>query len=144
MMHRHIVYTVHSETGRPGGTTTAVCTKAPPSDRWLDRAKPSRMNGILEMPRARLCPAWGTLAEALRPGQPYNESKTVDDGNASDVLDDDPERLRGYLQGRAMPGRFTTAAEVVIVGASAGETGRASVTGPIRLAEARRCRRNGR
>ena len=48
----------------------------PETDRFLDRAKPSYMGGLFEMANARLYPFWGGLTEALRTGQPQNESKT--------------------------------------------------------------------
>ncbi|MGH7165968.1 MAG: methyltransferase family protein, partial [Nitrospiraceae bacterium] len=38
--------------------------------RFLDRAKPSYIGGILEMANARLYPFWGSLTEGLRSGQP--------------------------------------------------------------------------
>lgn len=66
------------------------------TDLFLDRAKPSYIGGILEMANARLYGFWGSLTEALRTGEPQNESK----GGGDDVfaaLYADPERLRGFL-----------------------------------------------
>ena len=45
------------------------------TDHFLDRAKPSYVGGILEMPEARLYRFWGDLTEALRTGKPQNEIK---------------------------------------------------------------------
>ena len=47
----------------------------PATDRYLDRAKPSYIGGMLEMANARLYPFWGGLTEALRTGRPQNEAK---------------------------------------------------------------------
>src|SRR4029079_15410372 len=73
---------------------------------FLDRAKPSYLGGLLEMATARLHPFWGRLTEALRTGQPQNESRTGDDFFGA--LYADPERLRQFL--RAMTGLSTGAA----------------------------------
>ena len=64
------------------------------ADLYLDRAKPSYIGGILEMANARLYRFWGALTEALRTGEPQNESK----GSGEDLfgpLYADPDRLRG-------------------------------------------------
>ena len=45
------------------------------ADLYLDRAKPGYIGGILEMANARLYRFWGALTEALRTGEPQNESK---------------------------------------------------------------------
>ena len=47
----------------------------PATDRFLDRAKPSYVGGILEMANARLYGFWGSLTEGLRTGSPQNEAK---------------------------------------------------------------------
>lgn len=62
---------------------------------FLDRNKPSYVGGILEMANARLYGFWGGLTEALRTGQPQNESKAGGDlfGN----LYRDPAKLEGFL-----------------------------------------------
>jgi hypothetical protein len=73
---------------------------------FLDRAKPSYLGGLLEMANARLYPFWGRLTEALRTGEPQNESRTGDDFFGA--LYADPERLRQFL--RAMTGLSTGAA----------------------------------
>ncbi len=69
----------------------------PDSEIFLDRNKPSYVGGILEMANARLYGFWGHLTEALRTGQPQNESK--DDRTVSPfrALYADPARLKGFL-----------------------------------------------
>lgn len=68
---------------------------------FLDRNKPSYMGGLLEMANSRLYGFWGSLTEALRTGQPQNESKSGG-GNPFEALYADPERLKGFL--KAMSG----------------------------------------
>src|SRR5206468_1956936 len=52
-----------------------VYRNTPPTDLYLDRAKPSYLGGFFEMCSARLYPAWGSLREALQTGKPQNEAK---------------------------------------------------------------------
>ncbi|MEP7026961.1 MAG: methyltransferase [Candidatus Eisenbacteria bacterium] len=68
----------------------------PETGLFLDRAKPSYMGGILEMANQRLYPFWGRLTEALRTGQPQNESR---DGDADMFVNlyADPARLQEFL-----------------------------------------------
>jgi O-methyltransferase domain/Dimerisation domain len=73
----------------------------PETDIYLDRAKPSYIGGLLEMSNRRLYPFWGHLTEALRSGQPQNESK--DGGpNPFAAMYADPVNLEGFL--KAMTG----------------------------------------
>jgi len=72
----------------------------PATARFLDRAQPAYIGGMLEMANARLYPFWGALTEGLRTGQPQNEAKTG--GNFFSALYQDPERLRQFA--RAMTG----------------------------------------
>src|SRR5664279_4947075 len=65
------------------------------ADAFLDRAKPEYAGGMLEMAAHRLYGFWGSLTEALRTGQPQNESKAGEDMFAK--LYADPQRLRGFL-----------------------------------------------
>jgi hypothetical protein len=65
--------------------------------RFLDRAKPSYIGGIIEMFNARLYGFWGSLTEALRTGEPQNEAKSGGDLFAN--LYADPVRLEGFLRG---------------------------------------------
>src|SRR5215208_7264404 len=76
-------------------------SNTPETDLFLDRAKPSYVGGMLEMSNARLYPFWSSLTEALRTGQPQNESK----GGGEDffaAIYADPGRLEGFL--KAMTG----------------------------------------
>jgi hypothetical protein len=65
------------------------------TDRFLDRAKPGYVGGILEMANARLYPYWGSLTEAMRTGQPQNEVARGEDFFAE--LYQDPDRLAQFL-----------------------------------------------
>jgi hypothetical protein len=67
----------------------------PPTDLFLDRAKPSYLGGFFEMCNARLYPAWGSLREALQTGKPQNEAKAGGDPFAA--LYASPDRLRSFL-----------------------------------------------
>jgi hypothetical protein len=77
---------------RRKGTTYA---NTPETDRFLDRAKPSYIGGILEMAGARLYGFWGSLTEGLRTGQPQNEVKHG--GNPFTTMYADPQKLRQFL-----------------------------------------------
>jgi hypothetical protein len=73
-----------------------VYSNSASADMFLDRTKPSYIGGILEMANARLYPFWANLTEALKTGEPQNESK----GGGADpfaVLYADPARLRQFL-----------------------------------------------
>jgi hypothetical protein len=70
------------------------------TDRFLDRAKPTYVGGILEMAAARLYGFWESLTEGLRTGTPQNEIKSG--GAFFDVVYSDPARLREFL--KAMTG----------------------------------------
>jgi len=67
----------------------------PETDLFLDKAKPAYVGGILEMANARLYPFWGHLTEALRTGQPQNESTQGEDFFGE--LYADPARLQNFL-----------------------------------------------
>jgi hypothetical protein len=71
----------------------------PETDRFLDLNKQSYVGGILEMANARLYSFWGNLTEALRTGQPQNESKNDPSASPFHTLYSDPARLRLFLQG---------------------------------------------
>jgi len=68
----------------------------PETGLFLDRRKPSYVGGILEMANARLYPFWGHLTEALRTGQPQNETRTGGPG-LFETLYADPARLKEFL-----------------------------------------------
>jgi hypothetical protein len=77
----------------------------PETDLFLDRAKPSYIGGLLEMLNARLFGFWNSFTEALRTGQPQNESKHGIDIFAE--LYKDPDRLQQFLSamsGLSIPG----------------------------------------
>jgi hypothetical protein len=71
------------------------------TDLYLDKHKPTFVGGVLEMCNHRLYPFWAHLTEALRTGQPQNESR---DGSAHtfEALYAEPARLKEFL--RAMTG----------------------------------------
>ena len=64
---------------------------------FLDRSKPTYVGGLLEMANARLYGFWNSLTEALRTGQPQNESKRG--GNPFDAIYRDPRTLESFLGG---------------------------------------------
>lgn len=70
------------------------------TDAFLDKNKPSYIGGILEMANHRLYPFWGQLTEAVRTGEPQNESKGGHDVFAA--LYANPAQLGEFL--RAMSG----------------------------------------
>lgn len=63
---------------------------------FLDRSKPSYVGAILEMANARVYGFFGALTEALRTGQPQNETKFG--GEFYDTLYGDEERLAQFLK----------------------------------------------
>jgi len=86
-------------------------TNGPEAERYLDRASPEYVGGLLEMANARLYGFWGSLTEALRTGQPQNEARHG--GDLFGALYADPERLRQFLSAMsgisAGPGRAIAA-----------------------------------
>ena len=74
---------------------------SPEADLFLDKHKPGYIGGILEMANNRLYPYWSHLTEALRTGEPQNESKGSKQGGF-EALYADPARLKEFL--RAMSG----------------------------------------
>jgi hypothetical protein len=72
-------------------------SNTPDTDFYLDRNKPSYAGGILEMSNTRLYTFWGSFTEALRTGQPQNESKHG--GNLFAGIYSTPEKLEGFLAG---------------------------------------------
>jgi precorrin-6B methylase 2 len=85
-------------------------SNTPETDHFLDRNKPSYVGGILEMAAHRLYRFWGSLTEALRTGQPQNESKTETTG-PFETLYADPLRLKEFLG--AMTGGSRGANQVI-------------------------------
>lgn len=78
------------------------------ADTFLDRRKPSYAGGFLELADARLYHHWGGLADALRTGEPQNESRETDDYYGD--LVEHPERLRVFLRGMQGLSRAAAAA----------------------------------
>jgi O-methyltransferase domain/Dimerisation domain len=70
----------------------------PATDLYLDQRKPSYMGGILEMANQRLYEHWAHLTEALRTGQPQNESRGGSQPTF-EALYADPARLKTFLKG---------------------------------------------
>jgi precorrin-6B methylase 2 len=75
---------------------SGVYSNGPEAGMFLDRAKPTYVGGILEMGNARLYTFWGSLEEALRTGQPQNET-SKGGPNLFAELYSDPARLRQFL-----------------------------------------------
>lgn len=68
----------------------------PETDLFLDPGKPSSyIGGFLEMSNTRLYGFWGSLTDALRTGEPQNETKSGED--LFGTLYADPELLRVFL-----------------------------------------------
>jgi hypothetical protein len=65
---------------------------------YLDRESPRYIGGILEMLNARLFKFWHDLPEALRTGQPQNETKEGGKG-IFEALYADPVKLENFLGG---------------------------------------------
>lgn len=70
-------------------------SNTPEADRFLDRAKPTYVGGLLEMCSRRLYGCWDRLTEALHTGQQQNVSKGSDD--IFGALYADERRLREFL-----------------------------------------------
>ncbi len=85
--------------------TDGLYSNTPEADLFLDRAKPSYVGGLLEMLNARLFGFWNNFTEALRTGQPQNESKHGIDTFAE--LYKNTDTLRQFLSamsGLSVPG----------------------------------------
>jgi SAM-dependent methyltransferase len=78
-----------------------VYRNTPAAERFLDKAKPSYIGGILEMANHRLFEFWNGLTEGLRTGKPQNEVRR---GTRPffEALYADPARLKEFL--KAMTG----------------------------------------
>jgi hypothetical protein len=108
------------------------------ADLYLDRAKPTCVNGMLAMADARLYKFWDHLANALRTGQLQNEAKGESDFFAK--IYDDPTRLRQFLS--AMTSLSAGAARAIAAQFPWGDyktfadVGTAQGCVPVRLAQA--------
>ncbi len=67
------------------------------ADLYLDKEKSSYIGGALEMANARLYGFWGSLTEALRTGEPQNETKNSGGESPFTALYAEPARLKGFL-----------------------------------------------
>jgi hypothetical protein len=78
--------------------TDGVYRNTAATDAFLDKRKAAYIGGMLEMANARLYGLWGHLTEALRTGEPQNETKH---GGAPlfEQLCADPERLKQFAAG---------------------------------------------
>jgi hypothetical protein len=76
--------------------TGRMYSNTPAADRFLDKAKPTYVGGILEMTNERLYRFWGGLTDALRTGQPQNETRHGEKP-LFEALYADPTRLRQFL-----------------------------------------------
>jgi cyclopropane fatty-acyl-phospholipid synthase-like methyltransferase len=81
----------------------------PETDRFLDRAKPSYMGGVLEMANTTLWHNWGLLTDSLRTGVPQSEAKTGKD--FFQVLYADQAKLKQFARG--MEGASTYIGQMV-------------------------------
>jgi len=81
---------------RDGNGPDAKYFNTPATALYLDRQSPSYIGGILKMLNARLFKYWNDLPEALRTGQPQNETKH---GGKSifEELYGDPVKLEQFL-----------------------------------------------
>ena len=79
---------------------------------FLDQASPHYMGGFLEMANDRLYPFWNDLSEALKTGQPQNETKHGGAG-VFEELYSKPERLEQFMDAMAgiSAGNFMALAE---------------------------------
>lgn len=72
-----------------------IYRNAPCADAFLDKRKPSYIGGILEMCSTRLYGFWGNLTEALRTGEPQNETQHGGTPLFQELYAD-PERLKQF------------------------------------------------
>jgi len=83
---------------REGNGADASYFNTAAGELYLDRASPRYIGGILEMLNARLFKFWHSLPEALRTGQPQNETKGGRKGIFEELYSD-PAKLELFLHG---------------------------------------------
>jgi precorrin-6B methylase 2 len=83
---------------REGDGAHARYFNTPAGALYLDKSSPRYIGGILEMLNARLFRFWNDLPEALRTGQPQNETKHGDKAMFEELYSD-PEKLEQFLGG---------------------------------------------
>jgi hypothetical protein len=81
----------------------------PATDRFLDRAKPDYIGGMLEYFNARLYPHWGQLTDSLRTGKPQTTGN--EGGDIFAKIYSDEEYLGKFL--RAMTGLSLRSAKII-------------------------------
>ena len=81
---------------RDGNGPDAKYSNTPATALYLDRQSPRYIGGILEMLNARLFKYWNDLPEALRTGQPQNETKHGGKGIFEELYGD-PVKLEQFL-----------------------------------------------
>lgn len=102
---------------RDGDGDDARYRNSPDAAAFLDKSKGSYVGGILEMLDGRLFGFWNELGEALRTGEPQNESKGGGDSMFA-TLYADPGRLKLFLEGMSgfQTGNFMLLAHAVDFG----------------------------
>ncbi|MGI9532141.1 methyltransferase [Lutimonas sp.] len=92
---------------RNGIKENATYSNAEDVDFFLDKNKLTYIGGILEMSNNRLYPFWNNLEEALKTGEPQNESKAGGD-SMFDAIYANPETLAEFLHamGGVQAGNF--------------------------------------
>jgi 2-polyprenyl-3-methyl-5-hydroxy-6-metoxy-1,4-benzoquinol methylase len=85
---------------REGQESDAKYFNTPATALYLDRNSPRYIGGILEMLNARLFKFWDELPEALRTGQPQNETKHGEK-SIFEQLYADPAKLEQFLDAMA-------------------------------------------
>jgi len=97
---------------RSGIKETALYSNSEDADFFLDKNKLTYLGGLLEMANNRLYPFWNNLEEALKTGEPQNESKG---GGASmfEAIYANPDTLREFLHamGGIQAGNFNSFAQ---------------------------------
>ena len=86
---------------RDGNGPEALYYNTTTTSQYLDKNKPAYIGGILEMASTRLYRYWSDLTDALRTGQPQNETRHNKESIFS-VLYKNPEKLEEFM--RAMKG----------------------------------------
>ena len=81
---------------RTGIKETAVYSNSEDADFFLDKNKPTYLGGMLEMANNRLYPFWNNLEEALKTGEPQNETK-MGDASMFEAIYSNPATLREFL-----------------------------------------------
>jgi hypothetical protein len=83
---------------RDGDGSEAKYFNTPATALYLDRQSPRYIGGILEMLNSRLFKYWNALPEALRTGQPQNETKDGGKGIFEELYGD-AAKLEQFLDG---------------------------------------------